>query len=195
MVKEDTVMRKKSFMVLGLTVAMSLSLPLLSYAGEWKEDNIGKWYQNDDGTYPVSQWKWIEFNNGGLELCYYFNESGYLVVNATTPDNYIVNENGAWIENGLIMTRPVGSGEQIPNTTNEQTTRQDMEDLQNSVDDYTYKQSYERTREFVRLQVQKQKEVGNPDFMDITEEYINNASYEELDQLYIKVMRTVGFER
>ncbi len=69
------------------------------------------------------------------------------------------------------------------------------EDLQNSVDDYTYKQAYERTREFVRLQVQKQKEVGNPDFMDITEEYINNASYEELDQLYIKVMRTVGFER
>lgn len=55
--KEDTVMRKKGFMVLGVTVAMSLSLPLLSYAGEWKEDNIGKWYQNDDGTYPISQWK------------------------------------------------------------------------------------------------------------------------------------------
>ena len=32
MVKEDTVMRKKGLMVLGLTVAMSLSLPLLSYA-------------------------------------------------------------------------------------------------------------------------------------------------------------------
>ena len=47
----------------------------------------------------------------------------------------------------------------------------------------------------MRLQDQKQKEFGNHDFMDITEEYINNASYEELDQLYIKVMRTVGFER
>ena len=118
-----------------------------------------------------------------------------MVVNATTPDNYIVNENGAWIENGLIMTRPVGSGEQIPNTTNEQTTRQDMEDLQNSVDDYTYKQSYERTREFVRMEIQSQKEAGNTDFMDITDEYINNATPEELDTLYIKVMQTVGFER
>lgn len=188
-------MRKKSLMALGLTMGMSLSMSLLSYAGEWKEDNIGKWYQNDDGTYPISQWKWIEFNGGGLEVCYYFNENGYLLINTTTPDNYTVNENGMWIENGVIVTRPVGSGQQIPNTTNEQTTRQDMENLQNSIEDYTYKQSYERTREFVRLQVQRQKEAGNPDFMDITEEYINNASYEELDQLYIKVMHTVGFER
>ena len=187
-------MKKKIVFLISILI-MSLSLPLLSYAGEWKEDNIGKWYQNDDGTYPVSQWKWIEFNNGGLELCYYFNESGYLVVNATTPDNYIVNENGAWIENGLIMTRPVGSGEQIPNTTNEQTTRQDMEDLQNSVDDYTYKQAYEEIREFVRFHVNKQREAGNPEFMDITDEYINNATPKELDALYIKVMQTIGFER
>ena len=31
--------------------------------------------------------------------------------------------------------------------------------------------------------------------MDITDEYINNATPEELDALYIKVMQTVGFER
>ena len=117
-------MKKKSLIILASTLIMSLSLPLLSYAGEWKEDNIGKWYQNDDGSYPVNQWKWIEFNNGGLELCYYFNESGYLVVNATTPDNYIVNENGAWIENGLIMTRPVGSSTESVNGSVENNTSQ-----------------------------------------------------------------------
>lgn len=121
--KEFT-MKKKSLIILASTLIMSLSLPLLSYAGEWKEDNIGKWYQNDDGTYPISQWKWIEFNNGGLELCYYFNESGYLVVNATTPDNYTVNENGAWIENGLIMTRPVGSSTESANGSVENNTSQ-----------------------------------------------------------------------
>ena len=45
MVKEDTVMRKKGLMVLGLTVAMSLSLPLLSYAQgiyESQEENLMK---------------------------------------------------------------------------------------------------------------------------------------------------------
>ena len=117
-------MKKKSLVALGLAIGMSLSMSLLSYAGEWKQDNIGKWYQNDDGTYPVSQWKWIEFNNGGLEVCYYFNENGYLVVNTTTPDTYMVNENGAWIENGLIVTRPVGSSTENTNVSTENSTSQ-----------------------------------------------------------------------
>ena len=70
-----------------------------------------------------------------------------------------------------------------------------MEEIQEDINDYTYKQSYERTREFVRMEIQSQKEAGNTDFMDITDEYINNATPEELDALYIKVMQTVGFER
>ena len=37
-------MKKKSLVVLGLVMSMSLSMSLLSYAGEWKQDNIGKWY-------------------------------------------------------------------------------------------------------------------------------------------------------
>ena len=130
-------MKKKELMVLGLAAIMSLSLPLLSYAGEWKEDNIGKWYQNDDGTYPVSQWKWIEFNNGGLELCYYFNESGYLVVNATTPDNYTVNENGAWIENGLIVTRPVGSSTESVNKSDVNTSTNTTQGSSQEKQDYS----------------------------------------------------------
>ena len=67
--------------------------------------------------------------------------------------------------------------------------------IKNGIEEYTYKQTYERTREFVRMEIQSQKEAGNTDFMDITDEYINNATPEELDALYIKVMQTVGFER
>lgn len=109
-------MRKKSFMVLGLTVAMSLSLPLLSYAGGWKVDEIGWWYQNDDGTYPVNQWEWLDVNNDGIAECYYFNENGYLLMGTTTPDNYTVNEKGAWIVDGMVQTknvevRAIGTGE------------------------------------------------------------------------------------
>ena len=101
MVKEDTVMRKKGFMVLGVTVAMSLSLPLLSYAGEWKEDNIGKWYQNDDGTYPVNRWQWIDGNNDGIAENYYFDENGYLLTNTKTPDGLTVNEDGVWFATSI----------------------------------------------------------------------------------------------
>ena len=63
------------------------------------------------------------------------------------------------------------------------------------INDYTYKQSLERIREFIKMEIQSQKEAGNTDFMDITDEYINNATPDELDSLYIKVMQTVGFER
>ena len=55
MVKEDTVMRKKSFMVLGLTVAMSLSLPLLSYAAQ-----SARWVGSGD--------RWQVSDNNGVTL-------------------------------------------------------------------------------------------------------------------------------
>ena len=83
------------------------------------------------------------------------------------------------------------TGEQAQETMSGQV----MEEIQNGIEEYTYKQTYERTREFVRMEIQSQKEAVNTDFMDITDEYINNATPEELDTLYIKVMQTVGFER
>jgi hypothetical protein len=45
-------------------------------AGEWKQEVDGRWwYQNDDESYPVSEWKTID----GKE--YYFGSDGYMVVN------------------------------------------------------------------------------------------------------------------
>ena len=83
------------------------------------------------------------------------------------------------------------AGEQAQETVSGQV----MEEIQEDINDYTYKQSLERIREFIKMEIQSQKEAGNTDFMDITDEYINNATPDELDSLYIKVMQTVGFER
>lgn len=95
-------MRKKGLMVLGLTVAMSLSLPLLSYAGEWKQNAIGWWWETSFGTYPTNSWCWIDGNHDKIQERYYFDENGYLLVNTTTPDNYTVNENGACVIDGEV---------------------------------------------------------------------------------------------
>lgn len=116
MVKEDAIMRKKGLMALGLAVGMSLALPLLSYAGALKVDETGWQYQNDDGTYLVNRWEWLDLNNDGIAECYYFNEKGYLLMGTTTPDNYTVNENGAWTVDGVVQTksveiRVIGTGE------------------------------------------------------------------------------------
>lgn len=78
--------------ILTLVVAFSTVFCLNAFAGEWKQDKIGWWYQNDNGSYVKNEWKEI---NGKW---YYFGEGGYMLSNTTTPDGYFVNESGEWIK-------------------------------------------------------------------------------------------------
>lgn len=76
----------------------------VAYAGAWLHNDTGWWYLNDDGSYPTNTWQWIDGNNDGVSECYYFDESGYLLTDTTSPDGYQVDTNGAWIENGIVKT-------------------------------------------------------------------------------------------
>lgn len=58
----------------------------------WKQDQNGWWYQTVDGNYLKDGWADLDGHY------YYFNEEGYLLVNTTTPDGYLVDENGSWVE-------------------------------------------------------------------------------------------------
>ena len=67
------------------------------YTGGWKQDGTGWWYQNEDGTYPKSEWKrifsdwyyfdergyaltgWQSINYGGKDEWFYFNASCQMV--------------------------------------------------------------------------------------------------------------------
>lgn len=134
---------KKMIKVLGLVALMTLGMSIQAFAGEWKNDNIGWWWQNDNGTYPVNKWEWLDGNKDGIAECYYFNESGYMLANTVTPDNYTVNENGAWIVNGVVQTKSVsmnvesiksGSSENVGNSkedkkVSEKNTNNSMESI------------------------------------------------------------------
>ena len=74
---------KKTWKSLILTGVLSLSLSIPTFAGSWKSDAIGYWYQNDDGTYPISCWQWIDGNNDGIAESYYFNDKGACFKNST----------------------------------------------------------------------------------------------------------------
>ncbi len=100
-------MKKKSLIMLSSTILMSLSLPILSNAQQWITDGTGWQFQKDDGTYIMNQWEWLDPDNDGTAECYYFNESGYCLMDTTTPDNYTVNERGAWTVNGAVQTKVV----------------------------------------------------------------------------------------
>lgn len=118
----------KKGIVTALTVFMTMGGVMTSYAGQWIFDGPESWkwwYQQDDGRRYANSWKqieekwyhfdengyldigwhWVDGNNDGIAECYYFDNSGCLFINGTAPDGSAVNENGAWIQNGVVQTR------------------------------------------------------------------------------------------
>lgn len=87
---------KKKFMTIALTAAMAASMGMTAFAGQWVQNTTGWWWQEDNGSYPVSQWKWLDGNKDGIYECYAFDANGYMYANTTTPDGYTVNKDGAW---------------------------------------------------------------------------------------------------
>ncbi len=76
-----------------------------AFAGSWQADASGYWWLDDDGTYPVSSWLWIDDDGDGIAECFYFNESGYMLLGTTTPDGLTVNDNGEWVVDGVVQTK------------------------------------------------------------------------------------------
>lgn len=87
----------------------SCLMTVSAYAGNWVKNNTGWWYDNGNGTWPSSSWQWIDGNSDGIAECYYFDGSGYCMINTTTPDNYSVNDSGAWTVNGVVQTKSVST--------------------------------------------------------------------------------------
>lgn len=96
---------KKKLTTILLTGLFTISSFSNVFAATWIQDEIGWWYQNDDKSYPANGWYWIDGNRDGIAECYYFNESGYCLMNTTTPDGYSVDMNGAWIADGIVQTQ------------------------------------------------------------------------------------------
>ena len=80
--------RKKYRMMVIAVLLATVALSMSAFAGQWRQDDTGWWYQNEDGTYVKSEWSWIDGR------CYYFNEDGYCLQNTQTPDGYSVDGQG-----------------------------------------------------------------------------------------------------
>lgn len=100
-------MKKRSLLAVILT--MSLSGAFTSFAGQWEQNSLGWWYQEDSGNYPVNQWKelnskWYYFNQDGYMISnawvgnYYLGSDGAMLTNTITPDGYRVGADGTWIQ-------------------------------------------------------------------------------------------------
>lgn len=97
-------MKKQLFLIMGLSLALTLPASILSFAAEWKQDSTGWWWSEDNGSYPANQWKWIDGNGDGIAESYYFDSNGYVATN-TVIDGCAVNSDGAWVVDGVVQTQ------------------------------------------------------------------------------------------
>ena len=87
-------MKKLTAICIGLAFAVAAAIP--AYAGTWRQDAAGWWYQNDDGSYPAGCWQWIDSDGDGTAECYYFYADGYMAHN-NDINGYHVNDAGQWV--------------------------------------------------------------------------------------------------
>lgn len=74
---------KKRLSILFFTILLIISMPLISMAAGWKQDQYGWWWEENDGSYPVSTWRFINYH------WYYFNQVGYM-------ETGWILDNGLW---------------------------------------------------------------------------------------------------
>lgn len=84
---------KKARLVAAMLIMMTAISIMPAYAGEWKQDDVGSWYQNDDGSCSKGKWQEIDGKQ------YYFDNDGYMLRDATAPDGCSVGSDGVRIKN------------------------------------------------------------------------------------------------
>lgn len=97
-------------MVIGFITgaAVCCLISLSAYAGQWKQDDGGWWYQNEDGSYPAAEWKWIDSDGDGVAECYYFYSDGYMAYNNDIENQYL-NDDGQWVLGNVVQKRYVNA--------------------------------------------------------------------------------------
>lgn len=84
---------KKRLAVIAATAVMALSMSMTAFAGSWKQNEVGWWWEEDDGSYPVSSWKELDGK------WYYFGQNGYMFANSWAQIPYTYTYAGAQVTN------------------------------------------------------------------------------------------------
>lgn len=105
-----------------LTIIFMLAAAHTVFAAGWVkgtgENQNRWWYELEKGMYYAGtaqqpNWQWIDGNGDGIAECYAFDQSGWMYADSLTPDGYQVNGDGAWIEYGVVQTKPVQNDNSI----------------------------------------------------------------------------------
>lgn len=102
-------MRKKVRTLSILSLIAMVSFSMTSYAGTWKQDTGGWHWQQKNGGYARGCWKninskWYYFHSSSYMAKsewinnYYVGPDGAMYTQSLTPDGYMVDAQGKWIQ-------------------------------------------------------------------------------------------------
>lgn len=105
-------MKKKLFTTFLLTTVLTFAASMSAFAGNWRQDATGWWYQNDDGSWTANAWSshngfWYHFDTNGYmqtgwlkdgNTWYYLKDSGAMAANEWVG-NYYLNGSGSMLTN------------------------------------------------------------------------------------------------
>lgn len=130
---------KKARLFIATAIAAT-AISFTAFAGEWKQDTTGWWYENDDGSFTTSAWQVI----GGKS--YLFDANGYMRtgwIQTTSGNWYYLNPSGEiryedLDENGVIYhfdskgicTNPGENGSESGNELNFNSDYQSILDME-----------------------------------------------------------------
>ena len=104
----------KKWIVAAAAAGMSVLFSVTPFAAGWElgtGEHASQWkYVNADNTVDTG-WHVIDGNGDGIAEWYYFDQEGWLATSCTTPDGYTVNENGAWVKDGQVVTEKTGGAQ------------------------------------------------------------------------------------
>ncbi len=100
-------MKKNLMKCMAATMVMTGVMSMTSFAAGWQQSEAGWWYGTnaDNTSWSSNTWQWIDGNGDGIAECYDFDANGYLLVNTVTPDGYVVDGNGAWVQDGIVQKK------------------------------------------------------------------------------------------
>ena len=101
-------MKRKKLIALGLAAGLSVSGSIIASAEQtrtiYRDHTMVTLYDYSN------EWVWRDPDGDGIEECYYFDEIGEMVEGKLTPDHYMTNLGGAWVQDSVVQQRHASDG-------------------------------------------------------------------------------------
>ena len=99
----------KSLKNLFLVAFFACLMANATFAYGWRVNQFGIMFERKDGTFPKETWEWIDGDNSGNAYRYYFDANGFRLEDTITPDYEIVDDQGRWLDDGVLKVMPVNT--------------------------------------------------------------------------------------